>query len=105
MYELRYCLFVTQAVQPSEADEDMDHTAGTSGGGSKRSRRKPAYAGGLVLEPKKGSRNVHAEETLACVCNGQMVLWGNRMVRTIPHLYLVIVGILKTNSHIDICEI
>lgn len=35
-------------------EEGGDDDEGGGGGGFKRGRQKPSYAGGLVLEPKKG---------------------------------------------------
>lgn len=41
-----------QAIEPSAADDDEGDESRPAA--SKSARRKPAYAGGLVLEPKKG---------------------------------------------------
>ncbi len=36
--------------------DDEEEADGAAGAAKKSGRRKPAYAGGLVLEPKKGDR-------------------------------------------------
>jgi DNA polymerase alpha subunit A len=42
------------AIQQNEPDADEDDDNDATGKKSKSSRRKPAYTGGLVLEPKRG---------------------------------------------------